>query len=63
VIVTTAFQKSAFVDCAIAAGAEEIFHKPISLKALEEMMRCYLSPLLGSCPMDRRASLALLAMQ
>ena len=44
VIVNTAFQKGAFVDCAIAAGAEEILHKPFSLKALEEAVRRYLCP-------------------
>src|SRR6266850_6886555 len=44
VIVNTAFQKGAFVDCAIAAGADEILHKPFSLKALEDVMRRYLCP-------------------
>ena len=58
VIVNTAFHKGAFVDSAIAAGAAEILHKPVSLKALEEVVRRYLSPLLMPSKMDCRASVS-----
>src|SRR5258705_14022749 len=49
VIVNTAFHKGAFVD---SAGAAEILHKPVSLKALEEVVGRYLSPLLMPSKMD-----------
>jgi CheY-like chemotaxis protein len=43
VIVNTAFSKGALVERAIAVGAAEILHKPISLEALQEVVRRYLS--------------------
>jgi len=43
VIVNTAFHKgAALVERAIAVGAAEIMHKPVSLKALEEVVRRHL---------------------
>lgn len=44
VIVNTAFHKGALVERAIAVGAAEILHKPISFQALHEVVRRYLSP-------------------
>ena len=46
VIINTAFEKGAFVESAIAAGAAEVLYKPVSFRALEEVVRRYLSPLL-----------------
>ncbi|HEV8721461.1 MAG TPA: response regulator [Candidatus Binatia bacterium] len=43
VIINTAFHKGALVERAIAAGAAEILHKPISFEALQEVVRRYLS--------------------
>jgi CheY-like chemotaxis protein len=43
VIVNTAFHKGTLVDRAIAVGAAEILHKPISFEALREVVRRYLS--------------------
>ncbi|HVR16819.1 MAG TPA: response regulator, partial [Candidatus Limnocylindrales bacterium] len=58
VIVNTAFHKGPFVESAITAGAAEILHKPVSLKALEEVVRRYLSPLLMPSETDRRVSVS-----
>jgi CheY-like chemotaxis protein len=58
VIVNTAFQKGPFVESAIAAGAAEILHKLVSLKALEEVVRRYLSPLLMPSETDCRVSVS-----
>ena len=58
VIVNTAFHKGPFVESAIAAGAAEILHKPVSLKALEEVVRRYLSPLLMPSETDCRVSVS-----
>ena len=58
VIVNTAFHKGPFVESAIAAGAAEILHKPVSLKALEEVVRRYLSPLLMLSETDCRVSVS-----
>lgn len=44
VIINTAFHKGAIVEHALAAGAAEILHKPISCKTLLEVARRYLSP-------------------
>ncbi len=43
VIVNTAFHKGTLIDRAIAVGAAEILHKPISFEALREVVRRYLS--------------------
>lgn len=58
VIVNTTFQKGLFLESAIAAGAAEILHKPVSLKALEEVVRRYLSPLLVPAEPDCRVSVS-----
>jgi len=58
VIVNTAFHKGPFVERAIAAGATEISHKPVSFKALEEVVRRYLSPLLMPSETDCRVSVS-----
>jgi len=58
VIVNTAFHGGPFVESAIAAGAAEILHKPVSLKALEEVVRRYLSPLLMPSETDCRVSVS-----
>ncbi len=42
VIVSTAFRKGELVERAIAAGAAEIMHKPVSLKDLQDVARRYL---------------------
>ena len=58
VIVNAAFHKGPFVESAIAEGAAEILHKPVSLKALEEVVRRYLSPLLMPSETDCRVSVS-----
>ena len=44
VIVSTAFHKGELAERAIAAGAAEIIHKPVSLKDLQDVARRYLVP-------------------
>ena len=44
VIVNTAFHKGEFAERAIAAGAAEIMHKPVSLKDLQDVAQRYLFP-------------------
>jgi CheY-like chemotaxis protein len=44
VIVSTAFRKGELVERAIAAGAAEIMHKPVSLKDLQDVAQRYLFP-------------------
>ena len=43
VIVVTAFLHGVLVDCAIAAGAAEILHKPINLNWLDLVLQRHLS--------------------
>jgi CheY-like chemotaxis protein len=42
VIINTAFHKGAIVDHALAVGAAEVLHKPISFKGMLEVVRRYL---------------------
>ena len=42
VIINTAFQKGAIVDHALAVGAAEVLHKPVSFKDMLEVVRRYL---------------------
>src|SRR6266403_4263593 len=56
VIVTTAFNKGALVDRALAVGAAEIMHKPISFEALREVVARYLSPNYPLNPSPSRAN-------
>jgi len=45
IVVATAFHKKAVqVERAVAAGADEVLHKPISWTTTEEVVRRYLSP-------------------
>ena len=44
IVVLTAFhEKDARVECAVAAGADEILHKPIGWTTTQEVVRRYLS--------------------
>jgi len=56
VIVNTAFNKGALVDRALAVGAAEIMHKPISFEALREVVARYLSPNYPLNPSPSRAN-------
>ena len=56
VIVNTAFHKGTLIDRAIAVGAAEILHKPISFEALREVVARYLSPNYPLNPSPSRAN-------